>query len=400
MHYTQGMLCLLLVILCPLPARGADSFPQSSPPAKASDSSAQEERDILRPGDVISINLAGFPEESIKELRIPVDGRISFYNVKDYKITGKTRAQVERELRERVGELIRDPQISVNLISSPYAQVVVNGAVEKPGAIVYREGLTISNALAEAGGLRATAGKEIRLTTRKKGEIITLNLNLEAVLQGDPQANLTLQPGDLLYIPEATIHIIGEVSRPGAYPLKEAENVLKALATASGPTALADLTNVYIRRGNQTLQANVQFLVPGQASGEPSANSYMELQPGDVLIIPPLREKVYVFGAVTRPGEIPIWPKTKDKLLDAISGAGGALAQADLKNIVVRRMGPQNSFIEARVNLSPNGPPGDNIILLPGDQIFVPFRKQKDRTTPLVYFGTFLGLISTLRGRF
>lgn len=383
------------------PAASADSSPQPSPPpSKTTDSSAKEERDILRPGDVISINLAGFPEESIKELRIPVDGRISFYNVKDYKITGKTRAQVERELREKVGELIRDPQISVNLISSPYAQVVVNGAVEKPGAIVYREGLTISNALAEAGGLKATAGKEIRLTTRKKGEITTFNLNLEAVLQGDPQANLTLQPGDLLFIPEATIHIVGEVSRPGAYSLKGAENVLKALATAGGPTALADLTNVYIRRGDQTLQANVQFLVPGQASVEPPTNPYMELQPGDVLIIPPLREKVYVFGAVTRPGEVPIWPKTKDKLLDVISGAGGALAQADLKNIVVRRIGPQNSFIEVRVNLSPEGPPGDNIILQPGDQIFVPFRRQRDQTTPLVYLGTFLGLISTLRGRF
>jgi polysaccharide export outer membrane protein len=83
----------------------------------------------------------------------------------------------------------------------PALQIFVDGHVQKPGQLVFREGMTVTQAIAAAGGTSSTA-----LTTKVKvirGDDQSL-LNLKRVLKGQ-DADVMLRPGDHVYVPESPI---------------------------------------------------------------------------------------------------------------------------------------------------------------------------------------------------
>lgn len=83
----------------------------------------------------------------------------------------------------------------------PALQIFVDGHVQKPGQLVFREGMTVTQAIAAAGGTNGTA-----LTTKVKvirGEEQTM-VNLRKVLKGT-DADVALRPGDHVYVPESPI---------------------------------------------------------------------------------------------------------------------------------------------------------------------------------------------------
>lgn len=82
--------------------------------------------------------------------------------------------------------------------------------------------------------------------------------------------------------------------------------------------------------------------------------------------------KVYLVGEVARPGELKL--KDRTRLLQAISLAGGFTAFADEDKIVVLRRDPEGEIrLEINVKKIVSGErPEDNVILHPGDTIFVP----------------------------
>ena len=83
----------------------------------------------------------------------------------------------------------------------PARQIFVDGHVQKPGQLVFREGMTVTQAIAAAGGTNGTA-----LTTKVKvirGEEQTI-INLKKVLKGT-DADVMLRPGDHVYVPESPI---------------------------------------------------------------------------------------------------------------------------------------------------------------------------------------------------
>lgn len=86
-------------------------------------------------------------------------------------------------------------------------KVYVLGQVGRPGAFVVDadRGLTASQAIALAGGVTRIANDaNVRLLRRDKAGIRqTYVLNLARVVNGRPQEDVPLQPGDLLFVPES-----------------------------------------------------------------------------------------------------------------------------------------------------------------------------------------------------
>ena len=83
----------------------------------------------------------------------------------------------------------------------PALQIFVDGHVQKAGGLVFRDGMTVTQAIAAAGGTSGTA-----LTTKVKlirGEEQTM-INLKKVLKGT-DADVQLRPGDHVYVPESPI---------------------------------------------------------------------------------------------------------------------------------------------------------------------------------------------------
>jgi polysaccharide export outer membrane protein len=98
--------------------------------------------------------------------------------------------------------------VIVNEFSGTYAQRVrVIGATEQPASIPYRANMTLLDAMIAVGGLSEyAAGNRARLVRydRASGEQREYALRISSLLRrGDTSANVELQPGDVIIIPES-----------------------------------------------------------------------------------------------------------------------------------------------------------------------------------------------------
>ncbi len=164
---------------------------------------------IIGPLDQLSIFVWRNPELSAK-VQVRPDGRITTPLINDLPATGKTPAMLADDLKLALGEYIKDPNVSViveNFSGTFSQQVRIVGATEKPASIPYRANMTLLDAMIAVGGLSQYAsGNRARLVRydRATGKQAEYGLRLSSLLKnGDSTANVRLQPGDVIIIPES-----------------------------------------------------------------------------------------------------------------------------------------------------------------------------------------------------
>lgn len=114
----------------------------------------------LASGDVIRISVFGEPDLSFDEVRLTDAGTFSYPFIGEVRGKGKTAAEIERILTERLtGDFLVNPKVSVSVLK--YREFFISGEVKSPGGYSYQPGLTLRRAIALAGGLteRASSGK-------------------------------------------------------------------------------------------------------------------------------------------------------------------------------------------------------------------------------------------------
>ena len=170
---------------------------------------APGEEYIIGPLDQLNIFVWRNPELSAK-VQVRPDGRITTPLINDMPAVGKTPAMLADDLKLALGEYIKDPIVSViveNFSGTFSQQVRIVGATGKPASIPYRANMTLLDAMIAVGGLSEfAAGNRAKLirydrTTGKQKEYA---LRLSSLLKnGDSRANVKLQPGDVIIIPES-----------------------------------------------------------------------------------------------------------------------------------------------------------------------------------------------------
>jgi polysaccharide biosynthesis/export protein len=161
----------------------------------------------IGPGDQLNVFVFNQPELSIA---VPVrpDGLISTPLVEDLQAAGKTPSELARDMEKKLAEFVRSP--SVNVIVTGFVgnygdQVRVVGQAANPQALPYRSGMTLLDVMIAVGGLgEFAAGNRARLIRRVDGKTTEMRVRLDDLLNdGDIRANMHVQPGDVLIIPES-----------------------------------------------------------------------------------------------------------------------------------------------------------------------------------------------------
>jgi polysaccharide export outer membrane protein len=120
---------------------------------------------------------------------------------------GKTPTQLARDIEAVLSEYVKSPQVNVivTVPVSAFSQVKVIGQVLKPQSLAYREGMTVLDAVLEVGGLGPfAAGNRAKLVRMQGGKEREIRLKLESLVEhGDMTQNLSLQPGDVLVVPQS-----------------------------------------------------------------------------------------------------------------------------------------------------------------------------------------------------
>ena len=193
---------------CGVGSRSGQTLP---PASSASDASASQvsESYILGPLDEITIFVWRNPELSTA-VQVRPDGRITTPLINDMTAAGKTPAQLADDIRGALNRYINDPQVSV-ILNRPQGtfsqQIRIVGATERPAAIPYRANMTLLDAMIAVGGLSEfAAGDRARLIRldRETGQQRQYDLRIAALIRrGDIRANVRLEPGDVIIIPES-----------------------------------------------------------------------------------------------------------------------------------------------------------------------------------------------------
>lgn len=181
------------------------------PAASASDAAAGQvgESYIIGPMDELTIFVWRNAELGAN-VQVRPDGRITTPLINEMIAAGKTPAQLADDIRQALVRYIVDPQVSV-MVNRPQGtfsqQIRIVGATARPAAIPYRANMTLLDGMIAVGGLAEyAAGNRARLirVDRQTGQQREYDLRITDLLRrGDVRANVRLEPGDVIIIPES-----------------------------------------------------------------------------------------------------------------------------------------------------------------------------------------------------
>ncbi len=171
----------------------------------------------LGPDDVISIEVRRHPEFS-GEYTITKEGKIEYKYIGDVIVSGLTKAELNERLTQILSEYLIEPEVDVQIVAYLSKVFYVVGDVGRPGKF-YMKGdtVTIREALVQAAlPTHAAAMRRCRLITpNESGKENFVHVNVYKLLyEGDLKENLTMKPGDVLYIPATVMAKIIRVISP------------------------------------------------------------------------------------------------------------------------------------------------------------------------------------------
>ncbi|WP_428267996.1 polysaccharide biosynthesis/export family protein [Haliangium sp.] len=171
------------------------------PPSEYPTQQVYVEDTTLGPGDVFDVRV--FRQDDMSgTYSVSAEGTISFPLVGTVEVAGRTPAEVERTLRERLADgFLKNPQVSVLVKEYKSKKVSVFGEVKKPGTLLYSEGMTVVEAVAQAGGFTDLARKNAVTVTRTlAGEKTNYTVPVQDIGRGQAD-NFFVRPGDVVFVP-------------------------------------------------------------------------------------------------------------------------------------------------------------------------------------------------------
>lgn len=161
----------------------------------------------IGPGDSVQIFVWRYPEVSTT---VPVrpDGYISAPLLEDIPASGKTPTELARDLEEALSVYLRDPLVTVIVQGFQGVfpeQIRVLGEATNPRSLRYIDGMTLLDLMIQVGGTtQYAAGNRAVLMRFEQGEKKKYTVRLDDLIKkADLSANVDMQPGDILIIPES-----------------------------------------------------------------------------------------------------------------------------------------------------------------------------------------------------
>lgn len=350
----------------------------------------------LGEGDILNINILGYPQYSRAEIAVGPDGKINMPLIGDVKAAGMTPSQLRRLITEefQAGKFLRDPHVFVTLVKSRSRFVSVIGpGVDEPGIYPLEGEARIMEVVARAKPNDRAMLSRVSVTRGDE----QLTVDLEKLLSyADLDQNILLQPGDVVNVPEdreSFAFIMGEVNSPRAITIKSSVTLAEAIALAGGQTQDALMSKITVSHSGEALREIdfTKFLLEGDLSQN------TVLMPGDIVNIPLDTENfVNILGEVKSPGKIRL-PLRGMNLLWALAQAGGVTDKARLSHIRIVSLDQPSRMID----LEPAIDTGDTSgvpMLSAGDTVLVPekpmvWRKFTQLVAEIILLNTAISII-------
>ena len=195
---------------------------------------------LLHTNDELEIKFPYMPTLN-ESVRVRPDGKLQLQMVGVVQAEGLSPEELQAQLKQRYAKFLRSPEVSVlvrsfgtqnvrvggegtgraglanlrpNIIarSTQATQVFVGGEVARPGVLAYRPGLSLLQALIEAGG-QLPSGDVTQMVILRRGandKVEVFPLRLSATYFRAPNKDIQLQPFDVVLLPKSGISTLGD----------------------------------------------------------------------------------------------------------------------------------------------------------------------------------------------
>jgi polysaccharide export outer membrane protein len=194
---------------------GAQSAPQSMVVSATATTSAVDTKSdaqfqprnlrySIRAADTFEVNFELSPEFN-QVVTVQPDGFITLKGVGDIHVAGQTVPELTQTLRNSYDKILNDPLISVVLKDFEKPYFTASGELNHPGKYELRGNLTLTEAIAIAGGFNGDAKhSQVLLFRRVNDQWLSAKIfNVKHMLkQGDLGEDPMLRPGDQLFVPK------------------------------------------------------------------------------------------------------------------------------------------------------------------------------------------------------
>jgi polysaccharide export outer membrane protein len=161
------------------------------------------ESTTLGPGDLFTLEVVG-EKDLPKEFQVASDGSVDFPYIHRIEVQGLEPQEIARTVRSLLIEkrILTDPSVIVSVKEYNSKRVTVLGEVRKPGSFPLTTGMTLVQAISDAGGLSAIAnGDRVNLTRKDKGSGKTVVISIDSITAGK-SPDIPLQAGDQIFVNE------------------------------------------------------------------------------------------------------------------------------------------------------------------------------------------------------
>ena len=161
------------------------------------------EKSTVGPGDVFSMEVVG-EKELPREYQVASDGTVDLPYLQTVSVAGLEPQEIARLIRKLLIEkrILNDPSVVVQVKEYNSRRITIMGQVAKPGVFPYTTGLTLLQALSQAGGPTGIANLDkVNLTRRMTGGSRTVVISIGTIMEGRA-ADVPLQSGDRIFVHE------------------------------------------------------------------------------------------------------------------------------------------------------------------------------------------------------
>ncbi len=208
----------------------------------------------IAPGYLLRMEVYDTPEMDT-ELRVDPAGRVSVPLAGAVAVAGQTLPEAQAAIAKAFvdEQILKAPQVTLNLLQYASESATVLGEVQSPGRIPLLAPKALGDVLAEAGGETFSAGPAIDvLHTASDGTVRENHVHYQPELSSQAM-HAVVFPGDMVIVHRAgAVYVLGGVTRPGAYLMVHngSLNVLEAIALAQGTLLRASTGEIEVLRYN------------------------------------------------------------------------------------------------------------------------------------------------------
>ena len=275
---------------------------QSGPAKTQLDPLSSGQPYVLGPGDQILIQAPNAEEISGKPFRIEVDGAVHLPLLGLMHPAGLTVEQFERQLQQRLGEYVRDPQLTLSVTQFRSETVTFAGAFRAPGVYILQGRHTLTEMLTMAGGLNENASRVVRIArqqssgplpvpnARQRADGTTFVADFDTTMADgkSPADEFVLKPFDVVTaFAVEPIVIGGEIVRPGIVPMGDHKTLplMQVIYMSGGTTKDASRSHIKVYRQvpdstrRNEMDVNLTKIQKGESPD-------VALLPSDLVIVP------------------------------------------------------------------------------------------------------------------